>query len=761
MRWAREAFALAGRATPLPGDRDRNFALDSDRGRFVLKVAFSASERTAREAQRAALAHLAARDPDVTAPRPVPDPDGRDFVTVQDAGGVPCDLHVLTWVDGVPLPAWTGPADRARPPWGALAARIRRSLADFDHPGVPISTPWELRRAPHEIRDRMDGLGAGRPLVEEALQEFLEGTAPLLSLLSTQVVHNDLNDHNVIVVDGTESPRLGVIDFGDLTRSVGVAELAVACAYGILDTDAPLDALLDLVTGYSEVAGGAGAVPHPLEWEVLLPLVRLRLALSVSMSATQSAAEPDNTYLRVSEASAWRAIRQLAVLDAPRAHDRIRRAAGLRGLVPGQSIPTGTAEIGDVRRRHLGTGLSVVGSGIEMVHGRGAWLIAADGTPYLDLVNNVAHVGHGHPRVVEAAAHQMRLLNTNSRYLHGLRARYVERLLEAVPNRFTHCWLVCSGSEANELALRLARAASGRRDLIAYRDGYHGNTTTLVDASGYKHAGPGGQGPPEWVHVAPTPGVRPEEDPKDARERLLAGLDAALEAAAARGGPGALLAEALPGCGGQLVPPPGYLRDAYARVQGAGGVVIADEVQTGFGRVGERFWAFELQDAEPDVITMGKPIGNGHPLGAVVSTSAVADAFRTGMEYFNTFGGNPVSCAVGLAVMDVIEDEGLRENARRMGELFLERLTELETRHASVVDVRGVGLFLGVELGRDGHPDGDRAASLVDGCLDRGLLISRDGPAGNVLKIKPPLCIRTEEVHRAVDVLDEVLSTLD
>ncbi len=428
----------------------------------------------------------------------------------------------------------------------------------------------------------------------------------------------------------------------------------------------------------------------------------------------------------------------------------------------------GSADLLEARRRLLGPSLSLsYPSPLHIVRGEGAYLFDADGRPYLDCVNNVAHVGHAHPRVVEAGVAQMRLLNTNTRYLHENVLRYAERLTALLPEPLEVCYFVNSGSEANELALRLARAATGRPDVATVDVAYHGNTQRLIEISPYKFNGPGGAGRREDVHVVPLP------DPYRGSHRgpgtevaaaYLADAVAVLDAAAAAGQPpGAVIAEAIPSVAGQVVPPEGWLAGLFEAGRAVGAVAIADEVQVGFGRVGTDTWAFARQAARPDVVTMGKPIGNGHPLGAVVTTRAIADAFANGMEYFNTFGGNPVSAAIGLAVLDVIEEERLQEHARVVGERLLAGLRALQHRHECIGDVRGTGLFIGIELVRDREtrqPDGDLASRLANRAVELGVLLSTDGPDHNVMKIKPPLVFSAGDADRLVETVDQVLGEL-
>ncbi|MEJ2216315.1 MAG: aminotransferase class III-fold pyridoxal phosphate-dependent enzyme [Gemmatimonadota bacterium] len=466
--------------------------------------------------------------------------------------------------------------------------------------------------------------------------------------------------------------------------------------------------------------------------------------------------------------------------------------AGGGGGAGNRPATDSAAEIIEVRRRRMGPNLSIsYRRPLHIVRGWMQHLYDADGQVYLDCVNNVAHVGHEHPRVVDALARQAAVLNTNTRYLHENIIRYAERLTATLPEPLSVCYLVNSGSEANELALRLARTHTGRRDVVVLDVAYHGNTGGLVDISPYKFDGPGGSGAPAGTHVVPLPDpYRGRYRGEDTAEAYADHVRDAVEAAAERGataprghgtaapqahgtaatqahgtaptpsGVAAFFAESIPSCGGQVVLPEGFLAAAYRHVRAAGGVCVADEVQTGLGRVGSHVWAFETQGVVPDIVTMGKPIGNGHPLAAVVTTPEIAASFDNGMEYFNTFGGNPVSCAVGLAVLDVMEEEGLQARASGVGEHFMAGLRGLMDRHALIGDVRGLGLFIGVELVLDRdtrEPATLHTEALIERMRDHGILLSTDGPDGNVLKIKPPLQFSEADAERVVATLDRVL----
>jgi len=350
----------------------------------------------------------------------------------------------------------------------------------------------------------------------------------------------------------------------------------------------------------------------------------------------------------------------------------------------------------------------------------------------------------------------MAALNTNTRYLHDLRVEYAERLCETLPEPLRVCYFVNSGSEANDLALRLARSYTARRDVIVLDSAYHGNLSSLIEISPYKCCGPGGQGVPPYVHVVSTPdsfrGAHASDGPSYATE--------VTEAAHAYP-VAAFFCESLPGCGGQIVLPEHYLREAYRAVRETGGVCVADEVQVGFGRVGMRFWGFELQEVVPDIVTMGKPIGNGHPMAAVVTKPEIAAAFDNGMEYFNTFGGNPVSCAVGLAVLDAIEEEGLQAHAHHVGSGLKKQLETLKQHHPIIGDVRGMGLFLGIELVRDREtrdPADAEATEIIERMKEHGVLLSKDGPWQNVLKVKPPMVFSEADAELLAAMLAEVLA---
>ncbi len=400
---------------------------------------------------------------------------------------------------------------------------------------------------------------------------------------------------------------------------------------------------------------------------------------------------------------------------------------------------------------------------LKIVRGWMQHLYDDTGRAFLDFYNNVPLVGHSHPRVVRAVQKQIALLNTNTRYLHDVANRYAQSLTQHLPDPLRVCFFVNSGSEANELALRLARTHTQREDIIVLEHAYHGNTSTLIDISPYKFDRPGGSGRKPWVHIVCMPddyrGKYRREDAQ-AGTKYAAHVGEILDAMHRQGrAPAAYLAETLPSVGGQIVFPPNYLKKVYDRVRGAGGLCIADEVQVGFGRLGTHFWGFETQNVIPDIVVLGKPIGNGFPLAAVITTPGIARSFDNGMEFFSTFGGNPVACAAGLAVLRVVEEEKLQERAFRVGGYLKESLRALQKQYPIIGDVRGSGLFLGVDLVLDPVTRSAataQAAYVVNRLRECGILTGTDGPFNNVIKLRPPLIIS----ERDVDIFTETLRTV-
>lgn len=416
----------------------------------------------------------------------------------------------------------------------------------------------------------------------------------------------------------------------------------------------------------------------------------------------------------------------------------------------------------EYRKQHLGKSLSLQYKvPIKMVRGNGVYLIDQYGNKYLDTVNNVAHVGHEHPAVVKAGQQQMAVLNTNSRYLHENINDLAKELLETLPPELNVLHFVNSGSEANELAIRMVKAATGQKDIIASEIGYHGNSNMCIDISSYKFDGKGGNGAPEHTHIIPLPdSFRGKYRGKNSGEKYADEVASAIKKIQYLGrNVGGFIIESIISCGGQIELPKGFLAKVYETIRKEGGLCIADEVQTGCGRMGKTFWGFQLHNVIPDIVTIGKPLGNGHPIAAVACTQEVANKFANGMEYFNTFGGNPVSCAIGAEVIKTVKREKLQNNALEVGHYLKSELKRLAIQFPIIGDVRGQGLFLGIELvNAKLNPLPENTDYLANRMKEHGILMSTDGPDHNVLKIKPPIVFSKQNAQDLIYYLNKILS---
>ncbi|MGH7656304.1 MAG: aminotransferase class III-fold pyridoxal phosphate-dependent enzyme [Gemmatimonadaceae bacterium] len=1003
-RLAADLYEIGASASPLTSERDQNFLLRTPGGEsFVLKISNALEDAAFLDAQREAMAIVADRT--ALSPRVVAIASGAWSGEIPGADGTRHIVRLVTFIPGTPAGDVHYHSAAYRRDLGRCVAAIDRALEGFDHPAAHREFHWDLARGVATCRAHLALVRdpATRDLVASLVDAFDRDVSPLLASLPRSVIHNDANDHNVIVRDDGDLYErhqrvAGIIDFGDMIRSVTVGGLAIAAAYALLGERDPLAAAAEVVGGYHRER----ALSEP-EIRALFGLIRLRLCTSVVMAAEQLRQRPDDPYLAVSQAPIMRALPILARVRLRFAEGVFRRACGMEpsatanrvrafvaghagtfapilgeplaagmlthlafdvaspivsgdpaqnaeplatprifaeiaargarvgfggygearmvyaspefadpvaapgerrtvhlgidlfapagtpvhapldgvvfaaannaqwldygpviilehatddgtpfwslyghqsvesldGMTPGRRIRKGErfsafgapdvnggwtphlhfqlitdvfdlrtqypgvarpsqravwlsfnpdpsaflgipselrpaaqptfAETLETRRARLGANLSIAyREPVKIVRGAAQYLFDEQGRRYIDAYNNVPHVGHAHPRVVRAASEQLAVLNTNTRYLHDSVNELAGQICATLPEPLCVCWFVNSGSEANELALRLARAHTRRRDTIVLEAAYHGNTNTLIDISPYKHAGPGGTGAPDWVHTVPIPDVyRGEFKAGDSRagERYAAYVEKITARLSKRGaGLSAFIAESLPSVGGQIVFPRGYLAAVYRHVRAARGVCIADEVQTGYGRIGTHFWGFEQQGVVPDIVVLGKPMGNGYPIGAVITTPEIAASFDNGMEYFSTFGGSTVSAAVGLAVLEVVQSERLQEHARMVGSRMLVGLQSLAGKHALVGDVRGSGLFLGVELVKNRgtlEPAADAASYVANRMREEGILLGTDGPHHNVVKIRPPMPFSNGDADELVATLDRILTELD
>jgi 4-aminobutyrate aminotransferase-like enzyme/Ser/Thr protein kinase RdoA (MazF antagonist) len=750
-------YGLTVTAKELSGYDEANFFLEDTNGNaYICKIADGSHNEIFLDAQVKILGHLAGSPVNKAFQQVVKNVNG-EGITIISLPEEVYFLRLLTWLKGEPVVTVTGTRE-LNTALGSFLGEMDRSLATFYHPAMHRDYSWDLSRA-LDARDNLVHIKdhEQRRLVAYFLLQFEMEVLPHLGKLRKAAIHNDANDYNVLV-QGNEIS--GLIDFGDMIYTNLIHNLAIACTYIMLPAADPLAAAAQVTGAYHKVY--ALTVE---ETDLLYYLIAARLCISVTTSAAHTAAGSTNAFHFITEAPAWKLLSRLITINPIAAQQAFRDACGFASLISQDDDYT---DLLAERKAHIGRNLSIsYKQPLKIVRGALQYLYDDKGRTFIDCVNNPSHVGHCHPTVVKAMQQQIAQLNTNTRYLNDNLIEYAKMLTATLPPSLEVCYFTNSGSEANDLAIRMSRHFTKQQDVIVLDHAYHGTSTVAMELSPYKFDGKGGFGKPAHTHKALNPdtyrGPYRSADPA-AGKKYAADVQAIITGLQEKGkGVAAYICETLLGVGGQIPLPPGYLEEVYAAVRAAGGVCIADEVQVGFGRVGDAFWGFELQAVTPDIVVLGKPIGNGHPLAAVVTTRAIADAFNNGMEYFNTFGGNPVSMATGLAVLKVIREEGLQEHARITGNYFMEGLEKLKARHAIIGDVRGHGFFIGAELVRNREtlePAVPEIDIIVEAMKERGFLLSTDGPLHNVLKIKPPMVFNKANTDALLHHLDEVLGSM-
>jgi ethanolamine-phosphate phospho-lyase len=589
-----------------------------------------------------------------------------------------------------------------------------------------------------------------RKIVEYFFLQNREIINPEIENLRKSVIHGDANDWNVLVKNGEIS---GIIDLGDMCFSPLINELAIALPYCMFGKEDVIGAILPIIQSYHKVL--------PLEENEIATLfwwIATRLCISVCNSAKTKRDKPDSEYITISEKSAWELLRKLVKLNPIFVEDEFRKACGFASKIVDTSKD-------DLAKRHKVASKSLslqFDKPIKMVGAAFQYMFESSGKTYLDCYNNIPQVGHCHPQVVEAGQKAMAKLNTNTRYLNDVYNEYAANLLRKFPDNLTKVFFVNCGSAASDLAIRLALTHTKKKGIVVMQHGYHGNTRVGIDISHYKYNRKGGSGKSETIVEAEIPdtykGRFTNNDGTAGREYAHGIIEKIKENNLPIA---AFIAEPIVGCGGQIPLAKDYLKHIYPFIRDQGGVCISDEVQTGFGRLGEYFWGFEMHEVVPDIVVMGKPMGNGHPLAAVVTTDEIAESFETGMEFFSSFGGNPVSCAIGQAVLDILEEENLPQNAKEVGGYLLGLFKDLTEKHEVCGDARGEGLFLGLEFVEDKSskaPNTELASVVKNRLRENGILVGTDGPFDNVLKIKPPICFTKENADELVGKINRILS---
>ena len=736
------------RVEKLNGMDNANYLVEAETERYILKTyPFTKDTLSLVEAENEALLFLQQQAP-VHTPKPIPLLDGL-YCGVMNSDGKKMIFRMLSYLHGTFLAEVSHTPEVFRS-LGRFLATLDLKLQGFVNYRIEARKwKWDIQYLNLSKKDlHCITVPMERSIVHYFIQQFEERVVPLLPELRTSIIHNDANEWNILI---DKEKISGLIDFGDMAHTSLINELAIAITYGCYDKEDPLAWAAILIQSYHEIL--------PLqkkELRILYYLIAARLCISICNSAYARKEGGDNDYAFVSEKNAWQMLHRWLAINPIEATNSFLKAAGFS-----VEKPLAVDRLLEKRHDHMSTILSV--SYDTPVYMKGAafqYMYDAYGNTYLDAYNNIPHVGHCHPKVVQAGQRQMATLNTNTRYLYDALDTYAERLLSKFPDTLNKVFLVNSGSAATDLALRMARMHTAREGVMVMEHGYHGNTLSGVGVSHYKFNNPKGPGKEAPILVTPMPDTYRGRYTNDNGS---AGRAYAEEAAQllhhAEAPVGAFICEPILGCGGQVPLPKGYLKNLYPSVRKQGGVCIADEVQTGFGRLGDHFWGFEAQEVVPDMVILGKPMANGHPMGAVVCTAEIAASFENGVEFFSSFGGNPVSCAIALSVLEVIEEEGLQEHAKIVGDHYKALFKELQKKYPCIGDVRGSGLFLGVELVKDttGEPDTELAHYIKNEMRNRHILISTDGPYDNVLKTKPPLCFSKDDASKTVAEIARIL----
>jgi 4-aminobutyrate aminotransferase-like enzyme/Ser/Thr protein kinase RdoA (MazF antagonist) len=712
-----------GALTPLHGERDCNYRLDSPAGSLLLlKVHNPADTDEILDLQQSALRHLRTAAPDLPVPDIVPTRDGRPWVEISGRDGRVSLAWLSTWLPGRHPEPEELQAVHLRE-WGRTSARLGRGLRGFAHPAATHPLTWDLKLLPR-LRGWLPAVAADRrAAIEVVLDRFDERVAPVLPRLRAQVVHNDLALTNVLVDD--DLALTGITDFGDLTHTALVCDLAVAAADVLSGRADGLDLAGEMIAGYHSVT--------PLEPEergLVADLMAARYAATVLITA-------------------WRTREQgwaPEIDDDAYAQLEAMLSAGLDTLAdrfeaPKPPVGRATAALTKARVGSFGAQELVYDEPLHLVRGSGVMLEAADGRRFLDAYNNVPVLGHSHPAVVEAVGAQLATLNTNSRYLQDAPVELAERLLATFPERFDRVLFVSSGSEANDLAWRIARHATGATGGIATEWAYHGVTEATYAFS--PESWRGAPAPPH-MRVVPPPPASPE-----------AVAEAVRSLSAAGHGVAAMLVDGVFTSDGVHGPAHAWTRTAAAAVHEAGGLYVADEVQAGHGRTGSHLWSFVAGDVPADLVTVGKPMGNGYPVAAVVGPAALVDPFVNSTDYFSTFGGSTAACVAALAVLRTIEDERLVDRAAVVGAQLLDALRTVAEDAAALAAARGWGLALAVDVvdPATGRSDAERAGRIVEGLRDQGVLIGRTGRDRATLKVRPPLVFADTHVDQLATAL--------
>ena len=766
-RIARDIYGLAVSVSALSGERDCNFRLrTADAREFVLKILDLAAGAESTGCLVGVLKHLAEQDPGLPVPRLYPTQMG-DEIGRLHRDGVDYATCLVSFLPGRLL-AGTLPSAALLKNLGSTLARVDRALQGFLHPALAQRLAWDIRRLPELVEFSAYIESTASRQAVERVASALRACLPRLRGLRSQAIHGDCHAGNLLI-DAEGRSICGILDFGDMIHAPRIFEPAVAMSELLTEAVAPLDAAAQVLQGYAE-----GERVQADEVELLYELITARHAITLLVHAWRN--HHDVAGARVLDAAAahaGRSLGELLSLDRAALNRSWHAAAGTlpkaghRAALPAD--PTGTPAIappaGVLARRHrlLGAGAELFyAQPLHLVRGSGVWLYDPQGRAYLDVYNNVPHVGHSHPTVVAAIQNQWAILATHTRYLHEGILEYAEQLTARFPAHLNACIFVNSGSEANDVAWRIAQMATGNRGALIMEYAYHG----ITDAVAALTPGVGQPHDPRVVTLAaPPPGLCVSDD-MGAAQLAAATRDAdqAIQTLGARGfAPAAFYIDTAVTSSGIFDPPPAWAAAVSARVRAAGGLVVADEVQYGLGRSGSHFWGFERRGLRPDIVTLGKPVANGYPMGVVIANRELIEAFQAKFGFFSTFGGSAVAAAAASAVLQVLDREELMANAQATGHYLRGQLQSVAARHACLGKVRGTGLLLGLDvLGPDvgaAHRNTQRIENVLASKFR--VLIGHEGPHAAILKLRPPMPFGREHADQLAQAIDAAAAMVD
>ena len=734
----------------LNGYENENYFIKTINNKFIFKkYPYSSELESIIHAENETLLFLSQNNNQF--PNPINTAEGL-FLKVYEIDGEKFICRMLSFLEGEMLGSIKN-NKKIFESFGFFLAKMNKKLISYNNNIIKARTwHWDLqhfhlnKKYINEIAKIKD-----RTLVEYFFYQFEENVSHLIPALRKSIIHGDANEWNVLIKNGKVS---SIIDFGDLVYSPLINEIAIAITYGSYDKEKPLDWALILLKSYNKVL--------PLlevEIKILYYLIAARLCVSLCNGAHSKKINPKNKYAFSSEKSGWKMLYKWLALNPIFVENTFRKALGFSDINK-DSIKN------VIERRH-----DVISPVISLsydnpiIFERAAFQYMFDvhGNTFLDAYNNIPIVGHSHPKVFYDAKKQMSKLNTNTRYLYDNLPEYAEKILSKFPDSLNKIYFLNSGSEASDLAIRLAYSHTKLNKIMVLENGYHGHTQRGIDISDYKFNNKKGQGKKEYIIKVPMPNIYNGKYSKDdGSAGKMYAYDAIKEMKKFGSSVAGFICEPILGCGGQISLAKGYLKEMYTAIRAQGGVCISDEVQTGFGRLGDSFWGFEIHDVIPDIVVIGKPMGNGHPIGAVITSNEIAESFNKGVEFFSSFGGNPVSCAIGLSVLKIIEKENLQENAKVVGEFYISLFKKLQKKYKCIGDVRGKGLFIGVEIVKENlkEPDKVLANKIKNELRNNNILIGTDGPNGNVLKTKPPLCFTKENAEMVVKNIEKILKKI-